>query len=223
MNVTQDLSIIELVLHASLLVKLVMALLIGLVHVLVLDLPQGVRHPRRAQPRPTSSSWNSGAAATSTRCFRVRPTTATTRRAWSASSKPATASSPSCAVRTSTRQPWSTARAARCAPPTSARSTSSKSHLAFLASVGSVSPYIGLFGTVWGIMNAFRGLANVGQATLAGGARHRRGAGRHRDRPVRGDPGRGRLQPLRPRRRPPRSASKASWKSSPTSCSGRLR
>ena len=42
-----------------------------------------------------------------------------------------------------------------------------ESHLAFLASVGSVSPYVGLFGTVWGIMNAFRGLANVGSATLA--------------------------------------------------------
>jgi biopolymer transport protein TolQ len=42
-----------------------------------------------------------------------------------------------------------------------------ESHLAFLASVGSVSPYVGLFGTVWGIMNAFRGLANVSQATLA--------------------------------------------------------
>ncbi len=42
-----------------------------------------------------------------------------------------------------------------------------ESHLAFLASVGSISPYVGLFGTVWGIMNAFRGLANVGQATLA--------------------------------------------------------
>jgi biopolymer transport protein TolQ len=40
-------------------------------------------------------------------------------------------------------------------------------HLAFLASVGSVSPYIGLLGTVWGIMNAFRGLANVQQATLS--------------------------------------------------------
>lgn len=40
-------------------------------------------------------------------------------------------------------------------------------HLPFLASVGSVSPYIGLFGTVWGIMNAFRGLSNVAQATLA--------------------------------------------------------
>lgn len=41
------------------------------------------------------------------------------------------------------------------------------SHLPYLASVGSVSPYIGLFGTVWGIMNAFRGLANIAQATLA--------------------------------------------------------
>jgi biopolymer transport protein TolQ len=42
-----------------------------------------------------------------------------------------------------------------------------EAHLSGLATVGSVSPYIGLFGTVWGIMNAFRGLANVSQATLA--------------------------------------------------------
>lgn len=42
-----------------------------------------------------------------------------------------------------------------------------EAHLSFLATVGSVSPYVGLFGTVWGIMNAFRGLSNVGQATLA--------------------------------------------------------
>jgi biopolymer transport protein TolQ len=40
-------------------------------------------------------------------------------------------------------------------------------HLPFLATVGSTSPYIGLFGTVWGIMNSFRGLANMHQATLA--------------------------------------------------------
>ena len=40
-------------------------------------------------------------------------------------------------------------------------------HLAFLASTGSVSPYVGLFGTVWGIMHAFRSLSNVQQATLA--------------------------------------------------------
>ena len=41
-----------------------------------------------------------------------------------------------------------------------------EAHLSFLATVGSVSPYVGLFGTVWGIMNAFRGLSNVAQATL---------------------------------------------------------
>lgn len=40
-------------------------------------------------------------------------------------------------------------------------------HLSFLASVGSVSPYVGLFGTVWGIMNSFRGLANMTTATLS--------------------------------------------------------
>lgn len=42
-----------------------------------------------------------------------------------------------------------------------------ETHLAFLATVGSTSPYIGLFGTVWGIMNTFRSLANMTQATLA--------------------------------------------------------
>ncbi|AWF79990.1 protein TolQ [Microbulbifer sp. EKSA008] len=40
-------------------------------------------------------------------------------------------------------------------------------NLPFLATVGSVSPYIGLFGTVWGIMNSFRGLATMHQATIA--------------------------------------------------------
>ena len=42
-----------------------------------------------------------------------------------------------------------------------------ESHLSFLATVGSVSPYVGLFGTVWGIMIAFIGLSSVAQATLA--------------------------------------------------------
>jgi len=42
-----------------------------------------------------------------------------------------------------------------------------ESKLSFLASVGSVSPYVGLFGTVWGIMHAFTGLASLEQATLA--------------------------------------------------------
>ena len=42
-----------------------------------------------------------------------------------------------------------------------------EAHLSFLATVGSVTPYIGLFGTVWGIMHAFMALGNVQQATLS--------------------------------------------------------
>ncbi|MDT8404259.1 protein TolQ [Sulfuriflexus sp.] len=42
-----------------------------------------------------------------------------------------------------------------------------EANLSFLATVGSTSPYVGLFGTVWGIMNSFRALGNVQQATLA--------------------------------------------------------
>ncbi|MDR0458150.1 MAG: protein TolQ [Burkholderiaceae bacterium] len=42
-----------------------------------------------------------------------------------------------------------------------------ESNLSFLASVGSISPYVGLFGTVWGIMHAFTGLAGLQQVTLA--------------------------------------------------------
>lgn len=40
-------------------------------------------------------------------------------------------------------------------------------HLSFLATVGSTSPYIGLFGTVWGMMTALRALGNVSQATIS--------------------------------------------------------
>ncbi len=42
-----------------------------------------------------------------------------------------------------------------------------ETNLSFLATVGSTSPYVGLFGTVWGIMNSFRALGNVQQATIA--------------------------------------------------------
>jgi biopolymer transport protein ExbB/TolQ len=47
------------------------------------------------------------------------------------------------------------------------RSTRSKHNLRVLATVGSISPYVGLFGTVWGIMNSLPGLSNVKEATLA--------------------------------------------------------
>lgn len=42
-----------------------------------------------------------------------------------------------------------------------------ETHLSFLATVGSTSPYVGLFGTVWGIMNSFRALGNVQQASIS--------------------------------------------------------
>jgi len=42
-----------------------------------------------------------------------------------------------------------------------------ESYMSFLATVGSISPYVGLFGTVWGIMNSFRSLGHVQQATLS--------------------------------------------------------
>jgi biopolymer transport protein TolQ len=45
--------------------------------------------------------------------------------------------------------------------------TQLETNLSYLATVSSVSPYIGLFGTVWGIMNSFRGLAAVNQASLS--------------------------------------------------------
>ena len=42
-----------------------------------------------------------------------------------------------------------------------------ETNLSFLATVGSTSPYVGLFGTVWGIMNSFRALGNVQQASIS--------------------------------------------------------
>ena len=78
----------------------------------------------------------------------------------------------------------------------------------FLASVGATAPFIGLFGTVWGIMRTFSAIAGDAQhQSGGGGAGHRRGAVRHRDRPGRGDPGGAGLQQdqhrPRPLRRPP--------------------
>ena len=94
-------------------------------------------------------------------------------------------------------------------------------NLSTLATIGSTSPYVGLFGTVWGILTAFQALGNVQQATLATVApAHRRGADRHGDGPVRRDPGRDRLQPLcRPGRAGSNCATTRSWKSCPPSCS----
>ncbi len=61
----------------------------------------------------------------------------------------------------------------------------------FLATTASITPFIGLFGTVWGIMTAFANIGSQGSTDLAVvGARHRRSAHRHGARPVRRDSGR---------------------------------
>ena len=73
-----------------------------------------------------------------------------------------------------------------------------ETHLPFLATVGSTSPYVGLFGTVWGIMNSFRSLANMSQATLSvGGAGYFRSVGRNGHGIVRSDSGGDCLQSIR--------------------------
>ncbi len=73
-----------------------------------------------------------------------------------------------------------------------------ESHLAFLASVGSVSPYVGLFGTVWGVSLrvSWSGQRRTGDAGACR-TRYRRSLGGDRDGLVRGDSGCGGVQPLR--------------------------
>ena len=69
--------------------------------------------------------------------------------------------------------------------------------LPLLATTASITPFIGLFGTVWGIMTSFQGIAQRGfDEPRRGGAGHCGGADRDGRGPVRGDPGRLLLQPL---------------------------
>ena len=68
--------------------------------------------------------------------------------------------------------------------------TEMESRVPLLGTTASAAPFIGLFGTVWGIMNSFRSIGAKGAANLATVAPgHRRGAGRHGDRPRGRDPG----------------------------------
>lgn len=173
MTVTQDLSFVHLITHASVLVQLVMALLVG-VSVMswtyIFRKMFAIKNARAQTEEFERAFWsggdlnalyqdassnrrkNSGATGALERIFESGMSEFNKSRA---SSDPAQAS-----VRLDGAR-----RAMRAAYQREMDGL--ESHLAFLASVGSVSPYVGLFGTVWGIMNSFRGLANVQQATLA--------------------------------------------------------
>ncbi|WIM05264.1 MAG: protein TolQ [Candidatus Nitricoxidivorans perseverans] len=168
MNITQDLSIIELVIHASLVVKLVMGLLV-VVSVMswywIFRKAFAIRDARVRTDKFERDFWSGGDLNSLYQsAVNDRHHAGQLERIFEAGFRefmklrgqktldPATVID---GVR----------RAMRA---TLQRELDDlEAHLAFLASVGSVSPYVGLFGTVWGIMHAFRGLANVSSATLA--------------------------------------------------------
>jgi biopolymer transport protein TolQ len=168
MNITQDLSIIELIVNASLVVKLVMALL-ALVSLTswywIFRKAFAIRDARVKTEKFERDFWSGGDLANLYQsAVNDRHSTGALERVFEAGFRE-----------------FTKLRGQKSLDPTSIidgvrramRATYQReiddleAHLAFLASVGSVSPYVGLFGTVWGIMHAFRGLANVSSATLA--------------------------------------------------------
>ncbi|MDB5762266.1 MAG: tolQ [Herminiimonas sp.] len=176
MTVTQDLSFLSLITNASLLVQLVMALLLA-VSVMswtyIFRKMFAIRSARSQTEEFERVFWSGGNLntlyedATSTRRQRTGKTGALERifEAGMSEFNRAKASFANKGAVDSSAMLDGARRAMRAAYQREMDAL--ESHLAFLASVGSVSPYVGLFGTVWGIMNAFRGLANVQQATLA--------------------------------------------------------
>jgi biopolymer transport protein TolQ len=168
MNITQDLSIIELVANASLVVKLVMALLAS-VSVMswywIFRKWFALRDARAKTEKFERDFWSGGDLGTLYQsAVNERHNTGALERVFEAGFREFTKLRGQKSL-----DPATVINGVRRAM----RATFQReiddleSHLAFLASVGSVSPYVGLFGTVWGIMHAFRGLANVSSATLA--------------------------------------------------------
>ncbi len=168
MNVTQDLSILQLVLEASLVVKLVMGLLS------VVSLTSwywifrkwfAIRDARAKTEIFERDFWSGGDLNTLFQsAVNDRHNTGALERIFEAGYREFTKLRGQ-----KTLDPGTVIDGVRRAMrATYQREVDDlESHLAFLASVGSVSPYVGLFGTVWGIMHSFRGLASMSSATLA--------------------------------------------------------
>jgi len=159
MNPTQDLSFLSLVLNASLLVQLVMLLLMGMSiasWTIIFKKGTVLRGVRNDTERFEHDFWSGGDLNTLLEAsLRNKSSSAVLEHIFEAG-----------------MQEFMKLReidaARRAMKATYQREMDIlEANLPFLASVGSVSPYIGLFGTVWGIMHAFRGLANVQNATLS--------------------------------------------------------
>jgi biopolymer transport protein TolQ len=168
MNVTQDLSIIQLVLEASLVVKLVMGLLTAVSLMSwywIFRKWFAIREARARTDRFERDFWSGGDLNTLYQsAVNDRHHTGALERIFEAGYREFTKLRGQKTLDPSTVIDG-VRRAMRA---TYQREVDDlEAHLAFLASVGSVSPYVGLFGTVWGIMHSFRGLASMSSATLA--------------------------------------------------------
>lgn len=164
----QDLSILELVLNASLVVKIVMVLLLSVSLVswtIIFTKVIGLRRVkadneefdrefwagRTLQELYQDASRGDGPAAPQERMFAAGMREFLKLREKKVQDVPALLDGARRAMRASYQREMDLL----------------ESRLEFLGSVGSVSPYVGLFGTIWGIMHAFTGLSNLQQVTLA--------------------------------------------------------
>ncbi|MCX8086740.1 MAG: protein TolQ [Rhodocyclaceae bacterium] len=168
MNVSQDLALIELVMNASLVVKLVMALL-AYVSVMswywIFRKWFQLRDARKKTDQFENEFWSGGELARLyENAVNRRHASGALERIFEAGFREFTKLRGQKTLDAATTIDG-VRRAMRA---TYQREVDDlEAHLAFLASVGSVSPYVGLFGTVWGIMHSFRGLSSMSTATLA--------------------------------------------------------
>ena len=168
MNVTQDLSIIELVVNASMVVKLVMLLLSGVSLMSwywIFRKSFAIRDARTKTDKFEREFWSGGDLnALFQNASGNRHETGALERIFEAGYREFIKLRGQKVLDPTTLVDG----ARRAMRATYQREVDDlEAHLAFLASVGSVSPYVGLFGTVWGIMHSFRGLANMTTATLS--------------------------------------------------------
>jgi len=162
----QDLSIITLVLHASLVVQLVMAvlLLVSLFSwAVIFGKLFGLRRVRQGNDDFEREFWSGRSLTELQQASNSKTVTAPLERIFASGMREFMK------LRERRLDAGAQLDGARRAMRASSQRELDviESNLSFLASVGSVSPYVGLFGTVWGIMHAFVGLSNMQQVTLA--------------------------------------------------------
>jgi len=168
MNVTQDLSILSLIWNASIVVQFVMLLLLGVSFMSWYWIFRKLFSVRRAQVQTEKFEREFWSGADLNALYQSavnhRHATGGLERIFEAGFREYM----KLKAQHGTDASVIVDGARRAMRATSQREMDSlEAHLAFLASVGSVSPYVGLLGTVWGIMHAFRGLSSMQQATLA--------------------------------------------------------